>query len=971
MRITMEDIHNRLSKVGSTYSKPATVNGQKLYEQAISSGRNAVVRRVLSDWETLAESDISSLSKLLDIYEVVAESGNIGLLKMMTTEICENVIPKVRNGIETNNLIKHRTSRFKTKIQTKIQNKIDDIENLVDGTKISDAQAAVSAAQQQKTVAQANGERDNGIAQTPQEECYNKLIEASNKVVSCDRVIENYNSISKRFNIDRTIRENISLGVYDTVFEVCKLVDTYEMPLKVKYNTALESCVYGFEKNGVKYESKDIVSSCTEYFLLKEGILDKLINRNKKSEKPEMKEPEFDFVTDDEWKKIVNDFKKDYSDAVKIARPLIKNQKAFSIEPFSYGATPSTHYMGKTNYINLIHWDLNKFYKNPRAQMQEDGCEEFNKVYKSITDGLKDFASKKGYVIDDGGDWDGGIIQLVKKGHAYCLEYTMIINNLKGILEDAQLFDPETDYEDVEYITEKPDDDEITNSDKQVQDSVEEEYDMIHEKEIKKFAKSIAKSNKNEVKDLINSIKALPEKTPEKVKAIIRKIYSKSPQQVIDGTPNLLSWIRVGLVCSTITTIGPLVAIIAFIVDQFIAMGVKRADADRMVKKFISDIDATKAKIEKTKDEEEKKRLEEYLKGLIKQTDRLVEYRDSLHTEDENLAREPESYDDDSNDDFGDLDDFDFDIDESYSFNNFANDMQNISESMESFKDYLIENLDKIDYETSDILAECLASIPDIIDRRSIIETYDDLIKQERSKPGLEKYQRIDAYRNAKYTLETAQPIVYDSEDPYTSIKVFQAMKEVYEAIDMLGKCQPTVLNELSFTNTLKMAREKLKKGLTKLSDTERAASKTIDMSAEKIEKNVERSLSSDNREMIIKGSLLPSASKCLKTALAAGATAVLINPVIAIIGVIGKMAVSKKFKAKERQLILDEIEVELQMVDKYLKVAEDKNDMQATKHLLTTKRTLERERQRIKYKMEVNFKQHVPNTKESDYDNY
>ena len=441
--------------------------------------------------------------------------------------------------------------------------------------------------------------------------------------------------------------------------------------------------------------------------------------------------------------------------------------------------------------------------------------------------------------------------------------------------------------------------------------SIYEEYDMVHEKEMKNFAKSVANSNKNEVKDLINSIKALPEKTPEKIKAIIRKIYTKSPEQVIDGTPNLLAWIRVGLVCSTLTSMGPLSAIIIFIVDQFIAMGVKRAEAERMVKKFTADIEATKAKIEKTKDEDEKKRLEEYVKTLIKQTDRLVEYRDSLHTDEENMNREPDTYDTDNNDDFdlGDLEDFDFDIDESYTFNGMLKDVENISGMMESFTENLKANLGRLDYETSDILAECLASIPDIVDRRSIIETYDNLITEERAKSGLEKYQRIDAYKIAKHTLESAQPIVYDAEDPYTSIKVFQAMKEVYEAIDMLGQCQPTVLNELSFTNTLKMAREKLKKGLTKLSDTERAASKSIDMSAEKIEKNVERSLSSDNREMIIKGSLLPSASKCLKTALAAGATAVLINPVIAIIGVLGKMAVSKKFKAKERQLILDEKE--------------------------------------------------------------
>lgn len=1007
MKITMADIRNRLSKVSTQYSKPASLNGQRLYEQAVNTRQGAVVRRALSNWESLAESDISSLSKLLDIYDAVAESGNIGLLKTMTTTICEDAIPKIRNGMETNNLIKHRTSRFKTKIQTKIQNKINDIEDLVDGKKISDAQAAISAAQQSKTIAQANGEKDNGIEQTPQEECYNRLIEAADKVISCDRVIENYNSLSKRFNIDKVICENASLGIYDTVFEVCKLIDTYNIPFKVKYNTALESCVYGLSKNGIQFENKNIVSGCSDYFLcscikedyiksefkesslIYEGIFDRFKSNKNKNTSTEINhmsdEERYDYVDSNEMSKIERQFKKDYNDAIKIIRPLIKNQKAFSIASFDYSTSAADDYWGKSNYIDLVDWDLYKFYENPRFQMKEDGCAEFNDVYNSITNALKDFASKRGYTFEDSGDWDGGTIVLVKKGHAYKLKesvkikttnYLAIKEEMRKILEDAQLFDPETDYEDVEYITEDPEDNEedLPDFEEYVEKNIKEsniisEYDMIHEKEIKKFAKSVAKANKNEVKDLINSIKALPDKTPEKIKAIIRKIYSKSPEQVIDGTPNLLTWLRVGLVCSTITTIGPATAIVAFIVDQFIAMTVKRKDAERMVKKFVSDIDATKKKIEKTKDEEEKKRLEEYLKTLIKQTDRLVEYRDSLHTDDENMERPPETYDD-SDDDF-DLDDFDFDIDESYSFNTFAKDMQIVSKRTNDFQNKLIECLEKFDYESSDILAECLAAIPGIVNRDVIIETYNELINKERSKPGIEKYQKIDVYNNAKYTLEHTSPIAYDAEDPYTSIKVFQAMNEVYSAIDMVSNCQPTVMNELSFGNTLKMAREKLKKGISKLSDTEKAASRTIDMSADKIEKNIERSMSSSNREAIIKGSILPSASNCLKTALAAGATAVLIHPVVAIIGVLGKMACSKKYKAKERQLILDEIEVELQMVDKYLKVAEDKNDMQATKHLLTTKRTLERERQRIKYKMNVQFKQHVPNTKESDYDNY
>lgn len=154
-----------------------------------------------------------------------------------------------------------------------------------------------------------------------------------------------------------------------------------------------------------------------------ESILSKFLNRKKNKEaKTDNKQPEYDYLSKDEYEDIYNEFKRDYNDAIKLARPLIRNQKAFSIAPFEFVTIPSTSYSNKENYMRLIDWDLWKFYKNPRLEMEENGAEEFVKVYNSIVDGLKEFASKRGYTIDDGGDWDGGCIILVKKGHAYCLE---------------------------------------------------------------------------------------------------------------------------------------------------------------------------------------------------------------------------------------------------------------------------------------------------------------------------------------------------------------------------------------------------------------------------------------------------------------------------------------------------------------------------------------------------------------------
>ena len=56
--------------------------------------------------------------------------------------------------------------------------------------------------------------------------------------------------------------------------------------------------------------------------------------------------------------------------------------------------------------------------------------------------------------------------------------------------------------------------------------------------------------------------------------------------------------------------------------------------------------------------------------------------------------------------------------------------------------------------------------------------------------------------------------------------------------------------------------------------------------------------------------------------------------------------------------MVLDEIEIELKICQKYIDIAEQKNDMKALRELLSIQRNLERQRQRIKYKMKVNFGQ-------------
>ena len=56
--------------------------------------------------------------------------------------------------------------------------------------------------------------------------------------------------------------------------------------------------------------------------------------------------------------------------------------------------------------------------------------------------------------------------------------------------------------------------------------------------------------------------------------------------------------------------------------------------------------------------------------------------------------------------------------------------------------------------------------------------------------------------------------------------------------------------------------------------------------------------------------------------------------------------------------MLTDEIEIELKMCKKYIERAEQKNDMKALKQLLMIQRDLERQHQRIKYKMKAELGQ-------------
>lgn len=476
------------------------------------------------------------------------------------------------------------------------------------------------------------------------------------------------------------------------------------------------------------------------------------------------------------------------------------------------------------------------------------------------------------------------------------------------------------------------------------------------------------------MRDLNNYKASDDDKKENKLQSLIRKLYNRKPEQIIDGTPNLLGYLRKFFVLG-ICAINPILAAVALMADLIVSMHMDREQCKQMIAYYDNEIKTTKKKLETTKDSNEKERLEKYLSALKEARKTIDEYYEGLlsdaeldkkyNEEDddfdiEGLAKSARDYDFDDDDDDFDFDDDEFEeavkmipkvgklisFRENYEYPLITREMcdrilTNVPTLAETFVDIATSSNSIIN---PNILIESLTNINTGIESRTITFTL------------LEKYTIKNALNDMMQYSQSEKKQC----DIFTEAKELAIGNSILKTLNNLNnECvYKTPITEASFSNSVKLALQKLKRDAIKLSDKEKTISKNIDVSANNMTKAVERSLTSANREAVIKGSILPSASKTIKTALTAAGTAVIFDPVIAVIGVLGWIGVSKKYKAKERQMVIDELETELKLCEKQIDIAERNEDMAALRQLYRVQKELERQRQRIKYKMRVDFGQ-------------
>lgn len=432
----------------------------------------------------------------------------------------------------------------------------------------------------------------------------------------------------------------------------------------------------------------------------------------------------------------------------------------------------------------------------------------------------------------------------------------------------------------------------------------------------------------SDIKDLLNDFKKEQKKDMGRFKYYLSKIYRKSPESIIDETINIFGVIRAAFILAPIgvPVIGPVISLIAAFVDKILSMHINDKETRKLIKKLESELDKIDKNIEKHPDK--KTELEKYKKCIEACIKKVDAYREANITSEEiEDRRGNKSSGDELDFDFGDLD---FELESTLIVTEAMNII--LSAQQNNLNDKVSKLfMQDLTIEEMATLAEVAMSCPRVIRYSDICEASDIFYKD---RPLNESMYR-------KVILGNVAP-----HNPDNSINDI-----VYEALIVEGLEE--ILTEGFNLNKLKLLMQVAKGKAKDLSTKEKAFWKNLDILASGFMKNVERALTSDRREGIIKGSVIPSFSRCIKSAMIVGGIS-FINPILGIITALGMLGTSRALNQRERNLIYDEIETELKVIEKEIEIANNDGNMKKYRVLLQYQKRLERERQRIKYGLKV-----------------
>ena len=463
MKISYSDIVKRISKLESPVSSSlANMREARIYtENKIFCKENAV--NSIRNWESLDKDTDVAFNKALDIFEELCMNANESTIKE-SCRILTEAENKVRDQTQLMRSLKNRFARIKHKTEYNITK--------AHNTVTSNIYSSISNLQ--NTLKGASGGIAKANTVNVAKECFQELEDQCSLITECDRILRNYATISRRFNLDKVV-SNIyrSSDSYQACFEIASYIDTYNQPFKNRYNSALEMTAYLFDKHFMNYPKEMIVEAVTDYFLFTGSLKEAQVN--------------------------------DVRDVMNIS--VLFEQDDFS----------------------SLSW----------LEMDPEPIEN------SVTIDLEDYGGEYGSIAEAIGFKK--IIRDKKK------EVKKDIKQTKKIIKRAAKEGNPEEHRDAEV--------------KQMVDD---------------FRSSCLKN-----KDSKTNLPSF--------KAMVSKIFTKSPYQIVYELPNILSLVRVVFVIGT-GAIHPVLMLCSFIADQIIHIHLSRKQLEKIVKAYNSEIESVKAK---------------------------------------------------------------------------------------------------------------------------------------------------------------------------------------------------------------------------------------------------------------------------------------------------------------------------------------------------------------------------------------
>ena len=182
------------------------------------------IRESVESWNNYSNNTTSNMDKVLELFDLVAEKGNKEQLAEITDIINEDIIPYIPSPVA-----------FRSSIINK----------------------------------------KKYMHESYKQDCINSINDKILETVECDRVLKNYNIVSKRFNLDKIIanaNNGYDINLMENVYNLCSLFDTYDMEFKPKFCVTLESILYGFSKYSKNLNESNLIESAVDYFLLTKGL---------------------------------------------------------------------------------------------------------------------------------------------------------------------------------------------------------------------------------------------------------------------------------------------------------------------------------------------------------------------------------------------------------------------------------------------------------------------------------------------------------------------------------------------------------------------------------------------------------------------------------------------------------------------------------------------------------------------------